>query len=273
MIWTISLFAQPLILMLFKFSRRCNLPDRDQSPKFRLVMTSSPVLLPSIHLTQLYQTNSLAPTTASTLPRIKFVLFPVSIIIRLKNLIRTRLRYLSLFRSCHGSLRTNRCFDLIAWRFLSSNHYLRTVCARCNTSPSGTLSLLHKIRFDTGRAITIPDEMTIREFVIRNPDITLWIPLDMLCECLHAMTLSHPTSKVVDCCLGQSRSNYSHTPSGIRRNVPGALPGLIVWYFQENSVLNRLSPCQQFPFRIRFTVRVFQNPTLDDCFEALPQSL
>jgi hypothetical protein len=28
-------------------------------------------------------------------------------------LIRTRLRYLSMFRSCHGSMRTNRCFDLI----------------------------------------------------------------------------------------------------------------------------------------------------------------
>jgi hypothetical protein len=70
-------------------------------------------LLPAIYLTQLYQTNSLTPTTTSTLPRIKFVAFPVSIIMLLKHLIRTRLRYLSMFRSCYGSLRTNRCFDLI----------------------------------------------------------------------------------------------------------------------------------------------------------------
>jgi hypothetical protein len=103
-----------LTLMLFKFSRRYNLPDTYQSPKFRSVITSSPVLLPSIHLMQLYQTNSLSPTTTSTFPRIKFVGFPVSIMMLLKHLIRTRLRYLSLFRSCYGSLRTNRCFDLIA---------------------------------------------------------------------------------------------------------------------------------------------------------------
>jgi hypothetical protein len=31
-----------------------------------------------------------------------------------KHLICTRLRCLSMFRSCHGSLRTSRCFDLIA---------------------------------------------------------------------------------------------------------------------------------------------------------------
>jgi hypothetical protein len=34
--------------------------------------------------------------------------------VMLKHLIRTGLRYLSMFKSCHGSLRTNRCFDLIA---------------------------------------------------------------------------------------------------------------------------------------------------------------
>jgi hypothetical protein len=73
MIWTISLFALPLTLMLFKFSRLCNLPDPYQSPKFRPMIRSSPVLLQSIHLTQLHQANSLAPTTTSTLPRIKFV--------------------------------------------------------------------------------------------------------------------------------------------------------------------------------------------------------
>jgi hypothetical protein len=111
---TISLFAHPLMLMLFKFSRRCNLSDPYQFPIFRLVVTSSPVLLPSIHLTQLYQTNSLAPTRASTLLRIKFVAFPVSMMMLLEDLIHTRLRHLSMFKSCHGSLRTNRCFDLIA---------------------------------------------------------------------------------------------------------------------------------------------------------------
>jgi magnesium-transporting ATPase (P-type) len=116
MIWTISLFAHPLALMLFKFSRRCNLPDLYQSPNFRLVITLSPVLLLSIHLTQLYQTNSFAPTTTSTLPRVKFIVFPVSIIVLLRHLIRTRLRYFSMFRSCHGSLSTNRRFDLIHLR-------------------------------------------------------------------------------------------------------------------------------------------------------------
>jgi hypothetical protein len=51
---------------------------------------------------------------SSTLPRIKFVRLPVSITMLLKHLIRAPLRYLSMFRSCHGSLRINRCFDLIA---------------------------------------------------------------------------------------------------------------------------------------------------------------
>jgi hypothetical protein len=39
---------------------------------------------------------------------------PVSIMILLKHLTRTRVRYLSTFRSCHRSLRTKECFDLIA---------------------------------------------------------------------------------------------------------------------------------------------------------------
>jgi hypothetical protein len=114
MIWTVSLFAQPLTLMLFKSSRRCNLSDPCQFPKFRLVITPSLVLLPSIHLTQLYQESSLAPATTWTLPRVTFVVFPVSVMILLKHLIRIWLRYLLMFRSCHGSLGTNRCFDLIA---------------------------------------------------------------------------------------------------------------------------------------------------------------
>jgi hypothetical protein len=33
--------------------------------------------------------------------------------------------------------------------------------------------MLRKIRILTGQMITIPDETTIREFFIRNPDITL----------------------------------------------------------------------------------------------------
>jgi hypothetical protein len=71
------------------------------------VIMSSPVLLPSIHLMQLYQMNSLAPTTNSTLPRIKFIVFPVSIIIPLKHLIRTRLRWQYCIGSCPGNL--TRC--------------------------------------------------------------------------------------------------------------------------------------------------------------------
>jgi hypothetical protein len=53
-------------------------------------------------------------TTTSTLPRIKFILFPVSIMMLLKKLVRTRLRHLSMFRPSHESLRINRRFDLIA---------------------------------------------------------------------------------------------------------------------------------------------------------------
>jgi hypothetical protein len=53
------------------------------------------------------------------LSRIRFIVFPVSIMILLKHLIHTRLRYLSMFRSCHGSLRTNRYFDFIASKISS----------------------------------------------------------------------------------------------------------------------------------------------------------
>jgi hypothetical protein len=112
MMGTISRFPQPLTL--FKFSRRCNLPDPYQFPKIRLVITSSLVLFPSIYLTQLYQANSLAPLTTSVVLRTTFVVFPVSIMMLVKHLIHTRLRYLLMFRSCHGSLGTDRCFDLIA---------------------------------------------------------------------------------------------------------------------------------------------------------------
>jgi hypothetical protein len=65
-------------------------------------------------LTRLYQANSLDPTTTSMLPGIKFVGFPVSILMLLKHWICTRLRCLLMFKSCHGSLRTNKCLDLIA---------------------------------------------------------------------------------------------------------------------------------------------------------------
>jgi hypothetical protein len=44
-----------------------------------------------------------------------------------------------------------------------------------------TLNLLRKIRIGTGQTIIIPDERTIREFFIRNPDITLLIPRDLSC--------------------------------------------------------------------------------------------
>jgi hypothetical protein len=63
----------------------------------------------------------------------------------------------------------------------SLKSHLRTFCTCCDTSPSGTLNLLRKIRIATGQTITIPDETTIREFFIRNPDITLSIPGDLSC--------------------------------------------------------------------------------------------
>jgi hypothetical protein len=94
------------------------------------------------------------------------------------------------------------------------------------------------------------------EFFIRNPDIALLIPRDlsrhssiphsliitisydrwgnqtwyyqsqgcMLRQYLRAIALSYPTSKVIDCCLAQSRSNCFRTPSDARRNVPGSAP-------------------------------------------------
>jgi hypothetical protein len=83
------------------------------NPKFRLVIVSNQVLVPSTHLTQLSQKNSLAPMTTSTLPRIRLIMVPVSIMVLVKYLIRTPMRFPSMFRSCHGSLRTNKCFDLI----------------------------------------------------------------------------------------------------------------------------------------------------------------
>jgi hypothetical protein len=142
------------------------------------VTTSSQVLGPSIHLRQLYQTNSLAPTTNLTLLRIKFVVLPVSITMMLKHLIRTRWN-------------TSRCSDHVTdpwgptdasielpWKFLPSSHYLRTFWACCDTSLWGKLTLLRRIRIGTGQTITIPDETTIREFFIRNPDITVSIPRD-----------------------------------------------------------------------------------------------
>jgi hypothetical protein len=111
MIWTISLFVHPLTLMLFKFSRRCNLPDLDQFPQISPGDNIEPGIA---SIDPLLSDKSPAPTTTSTLPKIKFVVFLVSFMILLKHLIRTWLRYLSMFRSCHGSLRTNRCFDLMA---------------------------------------------------------------------------------------------------------------------------------------------------------------
>jgi hypothetical protein len=50
--------------------------------------------------------------TTSTVPRIKFVVLPVSIMMLLKHLILLQMRCISVFRSYHGSLRTNMCFDL-----------------------------------------------------------------------------------------------------------------------------------------------------------------
>jgi hypothetical protein len=43
----------------------------------------------------------------------------------------------------------------------------------------GILNLLRKIRIDTGRTIPIPDETTIHEFFIRNPDVTASIPRNL----------------------------------------------------------------------------------------------
>jgi hypothetical protein len=67
--------------------------------------------------------NSLAPMTTSTLPRTRLIVFPVSIMILLKYLIPVPVRYPSRFRSCHGSVRTNSCFDLI----VSEISYLKAI--------------------------------------------------------------------------------------------------------------------------------------------------
>jgi hypothetical protein len=44
----------------------------------------------------------------------------------------------------------------------------------------------------------------------------------MLGSCLHAIIFSYSTSKIVDCCLAQSRSHDLRTLSDVRRNVPGS---------------------------------------------------
>jgi hypothetical protein len=133
----------------------------------------------TIHLMQFYQTNFLAPTTTSTLPGIKFVVFPVSIMMFLKHLVHTRRRYFSMFGSCHGSLRTNRCFDLTASEISSLKSLSSDLLCLLRPYSSGTLNLLHKIHIGTGQIITIPDETTICEFFIRNPNIVLLIPRDL----------------------------------------------------------------------------------------------
>jgi hypothetical protein len=45
----------------------------------------------------------------------------------------------------------------------------------------------------------------------------------MLRWCLHAITLSYPPSRAVDCRLAQSRSNYFRIPSDVRLNIPGSV--------------------------------------------------
>jgi hypothetical protein len=39
--------------------------------------------------------------------------------------------------------------------------------------------MLRKMRIGSGQTIAIPDETTIREFFIQNPDIALLIPPDL----------------------------------------------------------------------------------------------
>jgi hypothetical protein len=97
--------------------------------------------------------------------------------------------------------------------------------------------------------MTSPYETTIHEFFIGDSDIALAIPCGlssipyssvitissdqwgdwtwyyqsqkyMLRSCLRSIVLLDPTSKVDDCCLAQSWSNYFRTPSDVRRNVP-----------------------------------------------------
>jgi hypothetical protein len=113
-----------------------------------------------------------------TLPKIKFVVFPVSIRVLLKYLIRTRLRYLVIFKLCRRSLRTNRCFDLI----VSEISYIK--------SPSLDLLCLLR-RFPTAYFKPAPQNSysywmndchslwNNNSWVfIRNPDIALVIPRD-----------------------------------------------------------------------------------------------
>jgi hypothetical protein len=56
-------------------------------------------------------------------PRIRLILFAVSTMMLLKYLTRAPMRYPSMFRSCHGSLRTDRCLDLIVSEIL----YLKAI--------------------------------------------------------------------------------------------------------------------------------------------------
>jgi hypothetical protein len=105
--------------------------------------------------------------------------FPVSIMILLKHLIRARLRYLSMFRSCHRSLRTNRCFDLIASEIYSLK------------SPSPDLLFLLQHFFVGYFRPAMQNSYWYRTndyhsgwndhswIFIRNPDITLLIPRDL----------------------------------------------------------------------------------------------
>jgi hypothetical protein len=45
--------------------------------------------------------------TTSALPRIRLIVLPVATMMLLKYLVHAPMRYPSMFRSCHGSLRTN----------------------------------------------------------------------------------------------------------------------------------------------------------------------
>jgi hypothetical protein len=133
----------------------------------------------SIHLMQLYQTNSLAPTTTSTLPRIRFVVFPVSIMTLLKHLIRSRLRYFSVFRSCHRSLRTNRCFDLIASEISSLKSLSPGLLCLLRHFSVGYFqhAVHHSHWYQTNDYHSVWNDYSW--IFIRNPDITLLIPRDL----------------------------------------------------------------------------------------------
>jgi hypothetical protein len=97
----------------------------------------------------------------------------------LKYLIRTRLRYISMFRSCHGSLRTNRCFDVIASEISSLVSPSPDLMCLLQHYSVGYFKPAAQNSYCIGQTITIPDETTICEFCIRNPDITFLIPRDL----------------------------------------------------------------------------------------------